>query len=93
MKALFFVSIFVYAIAMAVQFAATAFKKDKLAKATWLVFLAAFAAHTVFLVVRGVVAGRLPLSNQFEFAAAFSSLSDSALKPIGSPLWRCPCFC
>ena len=36
-----------------------------------LVFLAAFAAHTVFLVVRGVAARRLPLSNQFEFASAF----------------------
>lgn len=72
MKALFFVSIIVYALAMAVQFAATAFKKDKLAKAAWFVFLAAFALHTVFLVVRGVVAGRLPLSNQFEFACAFA---------------------
>lgn len=72
MRTLFFISIIVYGISVALQFTATAFKKDKFAKAAWYVFLAAFAAHTVFLVVRGVVAGRLPLSNQFEFACAFA---------------------
>ena len=58
MKVLFFISILVYGISEALQFTATAFKKDKFAKAAWYVFLAAFAAHTVFLVVRGVVARR-----------------------------------
>jgi len=72
MKALFFTALIVYGAAMILQFTGTAFKKDKLLKAAWFVFLAAFAVHTVFIIVRGVVAGRLPLSNQFEFANAFA---------------------
>ena len=32
----------------------------------------ALAAHTAYLVVRGVMAKRIPLSNQFEFSLAFS---------------------
>ena len=72
MKALFFAALAVYAAAVILQFTGTAFKKEKLLRASWLVFLAAFALHTVFIVVRGVVARRLPLSNQFEFANAFA---------------------
>jgi len=72
MKALFFISILVYGSAVALQFTATAFKKEKFAKAAWLLFLLAFAVHSIFLVVRGIVAGRLPLSNQFEFSCAFA---------------------
>lgn len=72
MRAMFFISITVYALAVALQFTSTAFKKDKLARAAWLLFLVGFAVHTVFLVVRGFVAGRLPLSNQFEFSCAFA---------------------
>jgi len=56
----------------ALQFSATAFKQSRLVKAAWLVFLTAFAVQSVFLVVRGIVAGRLPLSNQFEFSCAFA---------------------
>lgn len=72
MKTLFFAALAVYAVAMALQFTGTVFKKDKLLKVSWIVFLVAFALHCVFLVVRGVVARRLPLSNQFEFANAFA---------------------
>ena len=72
MKTLFFISILIYAHAMGLQFAATAFRKDKLAKGAWVLFLAAFLVHTVFLVARGIAAGRLPLSNQFEFSCAFA---------------------
>lgn len=72
MNALFFTCIFLYAAAVALQFAATAFKNDKLAKGAWLAFLLAFAAHSAFLLVRGIAAGRLPLSNQFEFSCAFA---------------------
>ncbi len=72
MNILFFASLIVYFAAMALQFATLAFQKDKLAKTAWVVFLAAFAAQTAFLVVRGIAAGRLPLSNQFEFATAFA---------------------
>ena len=72
MNYLFFGSLIIYFVAMAVQFAALVFKKEKLNKAAWFAFLAAFAAHTLYIVIRGVVAKRLPLSNQFEFATAFA---------------------
>ena len=72
MNILFFGSLVLYFVAMALQFATVAFKKEKLGKAAWIVFLAAFAAHTVYIIVRGFAAGRLPLSNQFEFATAFA---------------------
>ena len=72
MKALFFTAFALYGVSVVLEFTGTAFKKDRLLKAAWYVFLAAFALHTVFLVVRGVAAKRLPLSNQFEFANAFA---------------------
>ena len=72
MRALFFAALAVYAVAVVLQFTGTAFKKEKLLKLAWYVFLAAFALHTVFLVARGVAAKRIPLSNQFEFANAFA---------------------
>ncbi len=72
MNGLFFGILIAYFAATALQFAAVAFKKEMLEKAAWYVFLAAVAAHTVYVVVRGVMAHRVPLSNQFEFATAFS---------------------
>ena len=72
MKALFFISLALYAAAVILQFTGTAFKKDKLLRLAWWVFLGAFAVHAVFIAVRGVVARRIPLSNQFEFANAFA---------------------
>ena len=72
MKTLFFVTIISYAVAVLLLFTGTAFKKDRLLKAAWYLFLAAFAVHSVFLVVRGVKAGRLPLANQFEFSCSFA---------------------
>ena len=72
MKNLFFAAFALYAAAVILEFTGTAFKKDKLLKGAWFVFLAAFALHTVFIIVRGIVAKRLPLSNQFEFANAFA---------------------
>ena len=72
MNFIFFFSVVVYALAVALQFAATAFRKEPFAKAAWLLFWLGFAAHSAYLVVRGVAAGRLPLSNQFEFSCAFA---------------------
>ena len=72
MKALFFAAFAVYALSVVLIFPGTAFKKERLLKWAWIAFLAAFALHTVFFVVRGVVAKRLPLSNQFEFSNAFA---------------------
>ncbi len=72
MNVLFFGSLIVYFIAMALQFAAMSFKKEKIGKAAWLLFLLALLAHTVYLIARGVIAHRIPLSNQFEFSTAFA---------------------
>ena len=72
MKILFFTTLAAYAAAVILQFTGTAFKKERLLKASWLVFLAALGVQTVFLVARGIAARRLPLSNQFEFANAFA---------------------
>ena len=72
MKAMFFIALALYGAAVILEFTGTAFKKDRLLKAAWYVFLAAFAVHTLFIIVRGVAAKRLPLSNQFEFANAFA---------------------
>ena len=72
MKILFFTAFAVYALAVILEFTGTAFKKEKLLKAAWYVFVAAFALHSAFILWRGIVAKRLPLSNQFEFANAFA---------------------
>ena len=72
MRALFFTAFAVYALAVILEFTGTAFKKEKLLRAAWYVFLAAFALHSAFIVWRGIAAKRLPLSNQFEFANAFA---------------------
>ena len=49
MKALFFASLALYAAAVILQFTGTAFKKDKLLRLAWWVFLGAFAAHSIAL--------------------------------------------
>ena len=72
MNVLFFGSLLLYFAAAVLQFIGTLFKKDKVAKTAWIVFLVGLAAQTAYLVVRGVTARRLPLSNQFEFATAFA---------------------
>ena len=72
MNALFFAVLGLYFAAVVLQFSAAAFKKEKLAGVAWPVFVAAFALHTLFLVLRGAIARRLPMSNQFEFANAFA---------------------
>ena len=72
MNILFFGALIVYFAAMVLQFAGMVFKKEKLGKLSWFLFLAALAAHTAYLTARGIAARRIPLSNQFEFSAAFA---------------------
>ena len=72
MKGLFFATFAVYAVSVILQFTGTAFKKQGLQRAAWISFIAAFTLHTVFFAARGIKAGRLPLSNQFEFSSAFA---------------------
>ena len=72
MNVLFFSVLGLYFAAVILQFASAAFKKEKIERISWIVFLLAFALHTVFIALRGAIARRLPLSNQFEFANAFA---------------------
>lgn len=72
LNVLFFGGLILYFAAMVLTFAGTVFRRDELQKISMYVFLAGFAAETAYLVTRGVIAGRLPFSNQFEFAASFS---------------------
>ena len=69
---LFFAGVVVYFITVVLSFLALAFRSEKLSRLGWLAFYAAFALNSVFIIYRGIAAGRLPLANQFEFAAAFA---------------------
>ncbi|MBR2669972.1 MAG: cytochrome c biogenesis protein CcsA [Solobacterium sp.] len=68
----FFGGIGLYFLGMVLRFFGQVWKKDGLTKASWMIFMAGFAAHTVYLVMRGIQAGRVPMANQFEFAVMFS---------------------
>ena len=72
MNILFFGSLLGYFLAMAAAFLAVAFRKKGLNLASRLLFVVAFVMESAYLIIRGVLANRLPLSNQFEFATAFS---------------------
>ena len=65
---LFFAGLVLYFISVVVHFLGLAFRSEKLTRISWLVFYAAFALNTAYIVARGIVAHRLPLANQFEFA-------------------------
>lgn len=72
MKTLFFLSLGLYAAAALIQLAGTLGRRDKLGKTAWALYLLGFAAHLVYFVWRGLVAQRLPLASQFEFACGFA---------------------
>ncbi len=47
-------------------------KKEKPGKWAGMIAAASFVLHTAALIVRGIGAGRLPLTNQYEFATSFA---------------------
>ena len=61
-----------YFAAMACYFFFLAMKKEKAARAAGLTQAAALIPHTAALVLRGIEAGRLPMTNQYEFATCFA---------------------
>ena len=69
---LFYVTMGLYLVTMVFYFFFFVMKKDQIAKLAGLLMLAAFAVHTLTLIVRGIAAQRLPLTNQFEFACSFA---------------------
>ncbi len=72
MQVLFFAVLMLYFVSSVFQFIGAALKKPALSRTARLVFLIGFLAHTGFMVWRGIAAGRVPLSNQFEFASGFA---------------------
>lgn len=61
-----------YLLATALYFVFLVAKKERAGTLALWAMTAGFAAHTLSLVVRGTHAGRLPFTNQYEFAASFA---------------------
>ena len=72
LNTLFLLPVILYFVASALQISALVFKKDVLKKLALIVLAASVAIHTAYIVARGVAAGRVPMSNQVEFANAFA---------------------
>ena len=69
---LFLVTLAAYFIVMLLYFLYAAFKKPAFSKAAIRVQIGAFVVHSAAIVLRGVLMGRLPMANQYEFATAFA---------------------
>ena len=78
---LFFAALILYFAAVVLEFGGMIFKKQIVTRIAWWLFVAGALCNTVYLVVRGIMAGRLPLSNQFEFSTAFACAIRSTRKP------------
>ena len=61
-----------YFAAMILYFVFAAVKKDALWKAAFGIQAGCLILHTAALVIRGIGAGRLPMTNQYEFATCFA---------------------
>lgn len=69
---LFSITMALYLTAMLLFFVFFSMKKDKAAQLANIIMYAAFILHTAALIVRGIGAGRLPMTNQYEFATSFA---------------------
>ncbi|MDO4475721.1 MAG: c-type cytochrome biogenesis protein CcsB [Lachnospiraceae bacterium] len=69
---LFTAAMVIYLAAMVLYFAFLVLKKQAPGKIADGLTLVAFICHTVALVTRGIGAGRLPMTNQYEFATSFA---------------------
>ena len=69
---LFTVSLIIYFISMILYFVFIAVKKEKVAKAAILFQVLGLVLHSIALILRGIGVGRVPLTNQYEFATGFA---------------------
>ena len=69
---LFTVTMLLYFAAMALYFVFVAAKREKPGEIAGYFLFAGLILHTAALVTRGIGAGRLPLTNQYEFATSFA---------------------
>ena len=68
----FMAALAAYLVSAALYFVYIAVKNGKVSKAAYTVMFAGFVSHSVCIAVRGILAHRLPLTNQYEFATAFA---------------------
>ena len=69
---LFTTVMLIYFASMILYFAFIAVKRDRVARVAVILQAAGLTLHTVALVLRGIGAGHLPLTNQYEFATSFA---------------------
>ncbi len=69
---LFTVSMIGYFAAMILYFLFVTVRKERLAKTAGILQITALILHTAALVLRGIGAGRIPMTNQYEFATCFA---------------------
>ena len=69
---LFTVAVAAYLMATVMYFIFFSMKKDKVGDWAGHIITIGFVVHTLALIVRGVGASRLPLTNQYEFATSFA---------------------
>ena len=69
---LFTIAMILYFASMILFFVFFAMKKEKAGKIAGMILTAGFVLHTAALIARAVGAGRLPLTNQYEFATSFA---------------------
>lgn len=69
---LFTIAMIGYLASMVLYFIFLTMKKVKIGKIADILVMAAFFFHTGAMVTRGIGAGRLPLTNQYEFATSFA---------------------
>ena len=69
---LFTITMIGYFGAMILYFLFVGIRKEQLAKAAGILQGAALVLHTAALVLRGIGAGRIPMTNQYEFATCFA---------------------
>ena len=69
---LFYITMGLYIVSMVLYFLFFALKLEKVVKLANPLIGVGFLCHTLSLIVRGLGAGRLPLTNQYEFANSFA---------------------
>ena len=69
---LFNIAISAYLVSMVLYFVFFTMKKEKPGTYASFIIKIAFISHTLALIFRGIGAGRMPLTNQYEFATSFA---------------------
>ncbi len=69
---IFTIAMVLYLVSMVLYVFFFVLKKEVLGKIAGYVVCGAFLCHTIALITRGIGAGRLPLTNQYEFATSFA---------------------